>query len=114
MLQRRRHLRYHAKLPCIVEANGISFHSVVSDLSLGGLRVTLPPLSKAFLTGPVRAVQIEGLPNLGVKTRWATQNSVGLEFASPDRAQRHIGSLIDALDLTPQGEPDQQVLLRAV
>lgn len=101
MYNNRKYQRYSAVLPCVIEASGVSFRSETADVSLGGIRVRLPSLSKVFLTGPVRAIKIEGLPSMRVKTRWTNQIYVGAEFTELRYAQPHIRRLIDELDLEP-------------
>ncbi len=99
MLNRRKYDRYVAHVPCLVQASGVSFHSETVDLSLGGLRISLPSLSKVFLNGPVQSVQLDGLPPLRVKVRWSNQNQMGAEFTEPQYAQPRIRKLIEDLHL---------------
>jgi hypothetical protein len=113
MFNRRRHDRYAAQVPCIVQAQGITFHSTTVDLSLGGLRISLPSLSKVFLTSPVQSVQLDGLPPLRVKVRWTNQNQLGAEFTEPQYAQPRIRKLIEELHLHSDAELEEEAISAA-
>ena len=98
MYERREFARQVITLPCVIQAEGVRFHSTTIDLSMGGVQLALPSLAKAFLTSPVRAVMIDTLPALSIEVRWSRIGQLGARFTEPHFARPRIAELLRRLE----------------
>ena len=96
--------RHALRHPCKLILDGIEISATLTEISLGGARIELPPQCISFVPSALRAVHIDHTGTLRAQERWRRHGTLGARFRRRDSRLR-VAAWFEELGILDEVSP---------